>query len=130
MTDFRLTDALPHLRQNTERAPPRARILREAERLICGDKEAEYGPPAESFARAAAYASLATGLRLTPADVVRVLWAVKCSRLNRQSKADSHVDRIGYDALLAEVPDSFSETAKALTALCGDAEKRERGNHP
>jgi hypothetical protein len=103
--------------QIADMAPPRARILREAERLICGDREADYGPPAESFARAAAFATLATGHRLTPADVVRVLWAVKCSRLRHQpGHADSHVDRVAYDAILAEVPDDFAVTVAALSA--------------
>jgi hypothetical protein len=111
-------DALSQLEAAAEAwaaLPPRARILRDAERLICGDREADYGPPAESFARAAAFATLATGHRLTPADVVRVLWAVKCSRLRHQpGHEDSARDRIGYDALLAEVPDDFAATVAAL----------------
>ena len=94
---------------------PRADILRRAEALITGDREADYGPPAESFARAAAFATLETGHRLTPADMVRILWAVKCARLAHQpGHADSHVDRIGYDALLAEVPDDFEMTVAAV----------------
>ena len=97
--------------------PPRARILRDAERLICGPREADYGPPAKSFARAAALASLATGHRLTPRDVVEVLHAVKTARLRQQrDHADGLVDRIGYAALAAEVSDDFADTLAALGA--------------
>ena len=100
--------------------PPRARILREAEALICGPREADYGPPSISFARAAALATLATGHRLTARDVVEVLHAVKTVRL-RQDPAhpDSLVDRIGYGALAAEVSDDFADTVAALGASEG-----------
>ena len=100
--------------------PPRARILREAERLICGDRQDAYGPPAESFARAAAFATLETGRPFTPRDVVRVLWAVKSARLRHQpDHHDNAVDRVAYDALRFEVSDDFADTLAALAKLGG-----------
>ena len=104
-------------RRAAKAAPPhpRAAVLREAERLITGPREADYGPPSESFARAAAFATLETGHRLTPRDVVRVLWAVKSARLRHQpGHEDSALDRIAYDALRYEVSDDFADTVAAL----------------
>lgn len=103
---------------------PRAAVLREAEALVCGDRQRDYGPPAESFARAAAMASLDTGHRLTPRDVVRVLRAVKRARRRHQpDHHDSLVDDLGYGGLEAEVPDDFAATVAALT----DAPPRDSG---
>jgi hypothetical protein len=84
--------------------PPRARILREAERLICGDREADYGPPAASFARTAALWSAYLGQPVTAAQVCDCLALLKLARLSHDAgHADSRKDACGYLALGGEV---------------------------
>jgi hypothetical protein len=101
-------------------ASPRAALLAEAQALVCGARNVVYGPPADSFARAAAFAALATGHRLTPRDVVHVMRAVKQARLRQSPEHwDTMVDMAGYDALLAEVSGDWGATVAALAGIGG-----------
>lgn len=81
---------------------PRALILREAERLIMGDRNNQYGPPTQDFDRTAAilnamgYRAIG-GRKLQPHDVALVVMAVKMSRLAwMPEKQDSWADMAGY----------------------------------
>ena len=83
---------------------PRARILREAEALICGDREADYGPPGLNFQRIAAMWGAYLGHPVTAAQVCDCMALLKLARLAHQSTHDdSRTDAAGYLALGAEV---------------------------
>jgi hypothetical protein len=88
------------------RHSPRAEVLDEAKRLICGDRNAAYGPPTQDFDRTAAilnamgYRNCSHGERaLVGSDVALVMACLKLSRLAWQrEKRDSWVDLAGYAA--------------------------------
>lgn len=85
---------------------PRESALDEAKNLITGDRNAQYGPPTQDFARAAA-ALNAYGYGRTDAqgvihdilasDVAIIVPLIKISRLmHTRDKRDSWVDIAGY----------------------------------
>lgn len=84
---------------------PRADALQEAIKLICGDRNNQYGPPTQDFKRAAD-ALTAFGYRrvdhegehpILPSDVAIIVMQVKTSRLmHSRGKRDSWVDLAGY----------------------------------
>lgn len=86
---------------------PRASALNEAKDLICGDRNAQYGPPTEDFRRTAAMASAfgfrvvsfegATPTALSAYHVAVFMMLLKTSRLAwSPEKRDSWVDTAGY----------------------------------
>jgi hypothetical protein len=81
---------------------PRAEILNEAVELICGDRNAQYGPPTQDFARTAALLN-ALGYRgpgnrdILMHDVAVMVSMVKYSRMVHQWwKRDTWADIGGY----------------------------------
>jgi hypothetical protein len=94
--------------------PVRAATLDEAKRLICGDRNNQYGPPGKDFNRAAqALTSLGFGKEgrdgsgcevLDDHDVAVIMIVLKLSRIMwSSSKRDSWIDVAGYAACGAEV---------------------------
>lgn len=81
----------------------RSEILAEADRLINGDRQAAYGPPAENFARIAAGWSVILGREISPAQVALCMAWLKIARLSNGPHADSYVDGAAYIALAAEL---------------------------
>lgn len=79
-------------------APPaRAELLREAEALICGDRNNQYGPPDQDFTRTAAMWSAWKGVHFDPHEVAAFLMLLKLSRIRWQpEKKDSWADTVGY----------------------------------
>ena len=83
---------------------PRAQILADAAALIDGQREQDYGPPAENFARLAALWSAYAGIPLSAPQVCDMLALLKLSRLAHDpGHRDSRVDGCGYLALGGEV---------------------------
>jgi len=89
--------------------PVRAQVLRDAEALIVGDRETEYGDPYDNLLRIANYwnnylydAVGATDL-LGPRDVALMMVLMKVAREAAGHKRDSVVDMAGYAALAGEV---------------------------
>lgn len=88
---------------------PEANILREAETIIYGDREATYGHPAknlESIARFwTGYLKQKYGLDapLNPEDVCWMMALLKMSRQMNSHKRDNLVDAAGYLALIERV---------------------------
>ena len=86
-----------------------ANILREAEDIIYGDREATYGHPAknlESIARFwTGYLKQKYGIEapLTPEDVCWMMALLKMSRQMNSHKRDNLVDAAGYLALIERV---------------------------
>jgi hypothetical protein len=98
----------------TEDEPPiRAQVLREAESLICGDREQQYGHPRDNLQRIANYWNdyllnifPDAGDLLEPRDVALMMVLAKVAREAAGHKRDSAVDIAGYAALAAEVADA------------------------
>lgn len=72
-------------------------ILREAERIVGGDRRQDYGDMQTSFARIAGMWSIILGgARVTPRDVARCMIALKLTRDCNRAKRDNLVDIAGY----------------------------------
>ena len=84
-------------------------ILEEAARLVTGDRQADYGPPDQDFARTAKMweALLQSSITfddkdcpgflvISPAQVAMCMIALKLSRETHQKKRDNRVDIAGY----------------------------------
>ncbi|AVR56767.1 hypothetical protein PBI_ELVA_26 [Microbacterium phage Elva] len=92
----------------------REEVLREANRIIHGDREKDYGRPIDSFTRLAEALNLvlrpklAEGVELDAVDAAVLMIAMKLSRLaGGDRKDDTWVDLAGYSALGAEVRDQL-----------------------
>jgi hypothetical protein len=81
--------------------PPNARaeLLREAERLVNGDRNAQYGDPRQDFQRTAAMWGAYLGTEVAPHDVAAMMAMLKVSRIRwSPEKFDSWADLAGYAA--------------------------------
>jgi len=93
----------------SETDPPRVGLLRRAAQLITGDRESDYGPPSENFARIADMwnvqfsKKLAPGVKFTPQDAALGMLLVKLARAVETPTEDSFVDAAGYVALAYEL---------------------------
>lgn len=90
----------------------RREVLAEVERIVCGDREASYGPPEDSFADIATIANVALKRYLArPLDPVGVALFMRALKLARSGNdplhRDSWVDGAGYAVCGAAVlPDA------------------------
>ena len=83
---------------------PREVTLDDASNLISVDRDAEYGPAQESFARIATIWTAIFGFHVTEKQVALAMSGVKMARLAYQhDHRDSWVDMAGYAALGSEV---------------------------
>lgn len=100
---------------------PRADLLREAERLITGDRNETYGTPTQNFTNIADLWNiqfrhlLADGKQFTPADVALALIQVKLARTIAQPKRDNWTDIAGYAACGYET--TVKEEPAAITGV-------------
>lgn len=77
--------------------PPRAQLLRQAETLVCGDRNRDYGPPAEDWGRAATMWTALFGRTFTAHEVAMAMVCIKLSRIaHTPNHYDSWVDAAGY----------------------------------
>ena len=72
------------------------RLFAEADAIINGPRQKEYGSPSESFGRIAAFWSAYTGVNLSVKDVVNMMILLKVSRGKQTNQRDSYVDIAGY----------------------------------
>ena len=77
---------------------PRAEILREAEYLVNGSRNTQYGDPNQDFSRTAAMWSAYLGTEVHPHDVGWMMAMLKASRNRHQLKRDNYADAAGYIA--------------------------------
>jgi len=77
---------------------PRIQALREAARIIAGERDAQYGGPKENFARIATIWSVILGVTVTSEDVAMCMVGVKMSRYAAGSgfQPDTWIDVAGY----------------------------------
>lgn len=87
-------------------------ILREAARIVCGDRNEQYGEPEDSFRAIAEFwetyvreKCVKTGadVCILPADVAMMMVLLKVARTFCATKADTYIDIAGYAACAAEV---------------------------
>lgn len=75
-------------------------ILLEAEKLINGDRRADYGHPLDDYTRTAGLFNAAFGDKIkspfTAEDLILVMVLVKISRQRNLPKRDNLVDACGY----------------------------------
>lgn len=94
----------------TPLGPPQTRgeILDAAKGCVCQDRNAEYGPPEDSFAAIAGHWNWWLGERLqtplTALDVAEMMVGLKQARTRANpGHVDSHVDKAGYAACAGEI---------------------------
>ena len=78
-------------------------ILKEAHALINGERQGDYGRPAESFARIAALWSAYLGRPTSARDVALCMALLKLSRESHHHKHDNLLDAAGYIALASDM---------------------------
>lgn len=82
---------------------PSSSILEEAEQLIHGDRQRDYGSARESFGRIADFWTTYLGpnlvRHLTPLNVAQMMVLLKVSRSVTSSKRDTFVDQAAYSDL-------------------------------
>jgi hypothetical protein len=81
----------------------RADILAEANELIHGDRQHDYGPPHVNFDRIGRLWTVILGTEVLPHQVALCMAALKIARLVQTPHRDSMVDAAGYIALAAEL---------------------------
>lgn len=87
-----------------EAPPPPETVLEEAQRLVYGPRQNNYGHPADDFTRTGRMWAAILGVEVvTPAQVALCMCAVKISRECHRPKRDNLTDLAGYAATLALV---------------------------
>ena len=78
-------------------------VLSEAERIVNGDRQADYSDPVENFKHIASIASAISKEDLSPTTCAIVMIAVKLARENYKHKRDNLVDLAGYVEILNRI---------------------------
>ena len=77
---------------------PRVEALREAAKIITGDRDTQYGGPEENFGRIAKVWSMILGVDVTREDVAMMMVGLKVARYANKSgfQGDTWIDIAGY----------------------------------
>ena len=81
-------------------------ILSEAERIVNGERQADYSDPVANFKHISAIASSISKENLSPTTCAIVMIAVKLARENYKHKRDNLVDLAGYVEILHRIKDN------------------------
>ena len=82
----------------------RKRVLSEAERCVCGQREQDYGTPENNFDRIAKMWSAYMGVEFNPIDVSMFMVMLKVARIKSGGGTmDSFVDGCGYFSCGGEI---------------------------
>ena len=84
-------------------------ILSEAERIVNGDRQADYSDPVANFKHISAIASSISKEELSPTTCAIVMIAVKLARENYKHKRDNLVDLAGYVEILHRIKENEVE---------------------
>lgn len=78
---------------------PEETILQEAQRLVYGDRNKDYGSPLSDYGKVAKLWSVVLGIEVTPLQAALCMCCVKISREINKHKRDNLVDLAGYAAV-------------------------------
>ena len=78
-------------------------ILQEAQNVIYGDRQADYGSATSNFTLIADFWTIILGHKVTPKDVGLCMIALKMAREMNKSKRDNLVDIAGYAGVLEKL---------------------------
>lgn len=82
----------------------RKRVLREAEKCVCGQREQDYGTPEDSFARIASLWATYKGVPFYTWDAAVMMALLKIARISENPQhMDSWCDLAGYAACGGEI---------------------------
>ena len=81
-------------------------ILSEAERIVNGERQADYSDPVANFKHIADIASAIMAKDITAEECCIVMIAVKLARENYKHKRDNLVDLAGYVEILNRIKES------------------------
>ena len=84
----------------------RRRVLREADRCVCGKREQDYGTPEDSFQKIGTFwtAYLNYAVKIDAEDVAAMMALLKIARISENpQQMDSWVDLAGYAACGGEI---------------------------
>ena len=84
----------------------RKRVLREAERCVCGQREQDYGTPEDSFQKIGTFwtAYLNYAVKIDAEDVAAMMALLKIARISENPQhMDSWVDGCGYFSCGGEI---------------------------
>ena len=84
-------------------------ILQEAERIVNGERQADYSDPVKNFEHIARIASAILNKEITPEECCIVMIAVKHAREQYKHKRDNLVDLAGYVEILHRIKDNEVE---------------------
>lgn len=84
---------------------PRIEALREAARIIAGDRDTQYGAPEDNLGRIAKIWSVIFAIEVTPQDVAMAMVGLKMARyVNKgEFQPDTWIDIAGYAGIGFEV---------------------------
>jgi len=84
---------------------PRIEALREAARIIAGDRDVQYGAPEDNLGRIAKIWSVIFAIEITPQDVAMAMVGLKMARYVNKSEfqPDTWIDIAGYAGIGFEV---------------------------
>ncbi len=78
-------------------------ILKEAEKLVGGDRQEDYGDKLTNHENIANFWTAYLNFNVTPQDVAIYMALVKIARLKHAHKKDSYVDLAAYAAIAGEI---------------------------
>jgi len=86
-----------------KKEPEMRKILRDAESIICGDRQAQYGSPEENWGLTARWWSDYLGFKVTPEQATVCMTLAKIAREKFKHKRDNLEDGIGYLAISSQL---------------------------
>ena len=95
----------------------RVSCLRNAESIVCSDRDQQYGDPENNFAQIANMWTSYLGVEIVPEDVAMMMIMLKIARAKTGSyKEDNYIDIAGYAACAAEIATNNEELANDFRA--------------
>ena len=85
---------------------PMETVTQEADRIVSGQRQSDYGHPRDNWGQTAALWSAILGHTVTPQQAVLCMIAAKVSRESRNPKRDNRVDIAGYAKVLDMLEDT------------------------
>lgn len=80
----------------------REKLLDEAKRIVCGDRDQQYGKPEDNFEKISKLWSYYLTYPISKGDVAMMMILLKVAREGEKHKNDNLVDIAGYAACVAE----------------------------